>query len=219
MTVNIASRKGSANTSDCPTVIEFLLDETGSMSDWHGATVCGFNAFTKEQQTRPDRCLLTLTKFDTSGLKTPYADIDVNMVPLMTMEMFCPGASTNLRDAIIERASSLEQRLSSWTVRPNVLMVVLTDGDDNASNRSENDVCNLIKAKEAEGWTFVYLGATSNARQIASRLGFQPGNSKQFKASEMENTMTNLARATTAFRAGRAETKAAVASGDFFNAR
>lgn len=219
MTVNIASRTGSANTSHCPTVIEFLLDETGSMQSWHRATVSGFNAFTKEQQTQPDKCLLTLTKFDTSGLKTPYADIDVSMVPTMTMEMFVPGASTNLRDAIIQRASSLEERLSSWTVRPNVLMVVLTDGEDNASRRGEDEVRNLIKAKEAEGWTFVYLGATSNALQIASRLGFQPGNSKQFEATEMEDTMTHLARATTAFRAGRVEVSSLVASGDFFNAR
>jgi hypothetical protein len=216
---NIASREDSANTSYCPTVIEFLLDETGSMSSWHRPTVSGFNAFIKEQRTQSDTCLLTLTKFDTSGLKTPYADIDVSMVPSMTNEMFCPGGGTNLRDAIIERASALEQRLSSWTIRPNVVMVVLTDGEDTSSRRSENEVRNLIKAKEADGWTFVYLGATSNALQIASRLGFQTGNSKQFEATEMEDTMTTLARATTAFRAGRAETKAAVASDDFFNAR
>ena len=192
---------GISARDETPTIIEFLLDETGSMGSCQHAVVSGFNDFVSEQRAAGGKCLLTLTKFDCSGIKTPYVDLSAQMVPTMTPAMFTPGSSTNLYDTIGERMSALTERLKTWSAKPNVLFVVMTDGGDNASTLPETAVrSNLLHMTEAHGWSFVYLGAHEQALAVANRLGFAPGNSKQFKASEMRETMQNLAKATKAYR-------------------
>jgi hypothetical protein len=200
-----------------PTIIEFLLDETGSMSSCKRATVYGFNDFLAEQRAQVGTCLLTLTKFDTAGQKTPYVDIDVKMTPDMQDDWFIPGGGTNLRDTIGARLSALKARLEGWVNKPNVLVVVMTDGDDNASHDySEAVISAALKTYMNEGWTFVYLGADSNALATGNRLGFPDNNVKSFATNEIRETMQGLAKATTAYRATRSTTKSA--SRDFFSA-
>lgn len=198
-----------------PTIIEFLLDETGSMGSCKQETVAGFNDFLVEQQRQPGLCLLSLTKFDTGGQKTPYVDVDIQMVPFMMLDWFNPGGGTNLRDTMGSRMASLRARISDWSVKPNVLFVVMTDGDDNASREyTEQAVSDAIKAYTDVNWTFVYLGADQDALRVASRLGFPEGNVKSFASAKMRETMKNLSAATTAYRATRADTSAA--SKNFF---
>lgn len=203
--------------SDTPTIIEFILDETGSMASCKNATIAGFNDFLGEQRKQPGNCLLSLTKFDTGGQKTPYVDVNVHMVPNMQDAWFLPGGGTNLRDTIGARLSSLKQRLEGWTTKPNVLVVVMTDGDDNASREfGEATIKAALGAYMEEGWTFVYLGADQDALTTAKRLGFPEGNIKSFASSQMRQTMQTLAAATTAYRATRAATSSTET--DFFNA-
>jgi hypothetical protein len=207
MTKRVTTRRKGAPIVAQPahTIVEFILDETGSMQSCKPQTLSGFNSFLAEQRATPGSCLLTLTKFDTSGLKTPYVDLDVNMVPNLTENTFIPGQSTNLYDAIGERVEQVKNRLSSYTTAPHVLVVVLTDGEDNASRRyNPGTIRETIRTHEAEGWTFVYLGATPNALRIAEMLGFQAGNAKAFDAREIHQTMTDLAAATVAYRTARA---------------
>lgn len=210
------ARAISTPQKNVPTIIEFLLDETGSMHSCATATVDGFNDFLSEQKSQIGTCLLTLTKFDTRGQRTPYTDIDIQMVPPMIDDWFNPGASTNLRETIAKRLSSLKERLSSWTVQPNVLIVVMTDGDDNASGKeyTKEVVRSALKLHMNEGWTFVYLGADQDT-QAANELGFPEGNIKSFASNTMRETMQGLAKATTAYRAGR--TTATATATDFFN--
>ena len=202
--------------TETPTIIEFLLDETGSMGSCHGPTVAGFNDFLTEQKSQTGTCLLSLTKFDTAGQKTPYVDLDISMVPEMQADWFIPGGGTNLRDTIGDRLSSLKQRLETWDAKPNVLVVVMTDGDDNASRTfTEETIRSALKSYAADGWTFVYLGADQDALATANRLGFPDGNIKSFASAKMRETMQTLARATTAYRATRSVAKSA--DEDFFN--
>ncbi len=198
-----------------PTIIEFLLDETGSMSICKSATVSGFNDFLSEQRSQDGNCLLTLTKFDSYAQKTPYTDIDVRMVPDMQPDWFIPGGGTNLRDTIGSRLLSLKQRLDSWSTKPNVLVVVMTDGEDTCSSEySEVLVNKALASYMEEGWTFVYLGADKGALQTAYRLGFPEGNVKPFSTDKMRETMQTFASATTAYRATRASSN--VADREFF---
>lgn len=188
------------------TIIEFLLDETGSMDSHKAGTLSGFNVFLDEQKILNQDCLLTLTKFDTAGLKTPYVDLDIALVPPLTNQTFIPGQGTNLRDALGQRVRAIETRLETFSEQPNVLVVVLTDGGDNSSREySEPQVRDMIRAHEADGWTFVYLGATGCGLEVAKRLGFQPGNAREFDTSRIHETFEGLSKATTAFRAGQSD--------------
>jgi hypothetical protein len=206
------TRKRSAQRVAVPntnTIIEFIIDESGSMDIVHLPTISGFNSFLNEQKTGGGTALLSLTKFEGGFLKTPYVDLDVNLVMPLTRDTFVPGGGTNLCDAIGARVRDLEQRLTTWDSPPQVLVVVLTDGQDNQSySYSAHQIRDLIAAHEAQGWTFVYLGSDAYALQAAAQMGFQPGNAKQFDITKIHDTMETLARATTAYRASAESTTA-----------
>lgn len=208
--------KGGIDTSR-PTVVEFILDETTSMGSCKTSTIAGYNSFLSDQKMQPGLCLLTLTKFNSDSNNTPFTDVDVSMVVPMTDNMFVPNGMTNLRDTIGERVRLLEERLSSWTIRPNVLVIIMTDGEDNVSkNYSEHQIRDLVKAHEADDWTFAFLGATPQSKQTAVRLGFQPGNVKQFETVDMEETMTVLSTATTSYRSTRVHSASTESSSTYF---
>lgn len=212
------SRKRGAESRPVPTVIEFLLDETGSMASCKQETICGFNEFLSEQRGQAGLCLMTLTKFDTAGIRTPFVDLDVRLAPNLSNATFCPGESTNLRDALIARINAVRERVSSWDVKPNILFLAMTDGQDNASKSGEGEVAELVR-RMGEGWTFVYLGADQNAVAVGNRLGFPEGNCRSFARQHIHTTMKTVSAATTAYRAVRASGSAASVDTDFFAAR
>lgn len=208
-------RNRGAEPRPVPLVMEFLLDETGSMANCKQATIVGFNDFLTEQRAQQGLCLMTLTKFDTAGIRTPFVDIDVKMAPDLNSRTFCPGAGTNLRDALINRIHAVQERVAAWDQRPNVLFIAMTDGDDNASRASADQVASLVR-RMSDGWTFVYLGADQNALAIGQQLGFAPSNCRSFARSDMHRTMREVSAATSAYRAERAV--AVSSSTDFFAA-
>lgn len=192
-----------------PTIIEFLLDETGSMTSHLSQTISGFADFIDDQRDQDGLCLLTLTKFDSTGLKTPYEDLAIGMVPYLTASTFLPGASTNLNDAIIARVHAREARWRDdlhnprWRdyQRPRVLFVCMTDGQDNVSRSKPVEVASLLEARMQEDWTFVFLGAYPQAERAAVELGFLPQNIKCFSGAHIRETMGELSVATKAYRA------------------
>jgi Uncharacterized protein containing a von Willebrand factor type A (vWA) domain len=183
------------------TVVELVIDETGSMSAFKAATISAINSFLKDQAEVEGECLLSLSKFHSGSIRTPIQDIDIRFVPPMTERTFLPGGGTNLYDAIIERINALSSRTANWTGDFQVLFVVLTDGEDNMSRNGPRQVRALIKKYEAANWRFMYLGATDNALTIAKSLGFHRSRSKKFKMKDIERTMAVLSASTTVYRA------------------
>jgi hypothetical protein len=179
-----------------PTFIDILLDETGSMGSCHASTVDGFNKFVGEQREVPGRCYLTLTKFDTQGLRTPYEYLSIDMVPDLT---FYPGASTNLFDVVGKRVSAL---LAS-PPPGRALVVVITDGEENASRefRTPEQVREVVNRALEAGITFLYFGAGHRARQTAEQMGFPASVINEFDTKRMAQTMNKISAQTTAFRA------------------
>lgn len=186
--------------------IEFILDETSSMHKIAYQTVNGFNDFLKEQRQITGECRMSLTKFSSMNARVPYEDVPLNLVPDMTSSTFRPSGDTNLYDAIGYRTEQLTHRLNNWSIRPRVLFVVMTDGQDNCSSRyCPTDVRQIIE--QNPDWTFVYLGADQDAIKIGTSIGFHHGNCKSFAGAEMHRTMTELSHATTVFRSTSAATK------------
>jgi hypothetical protein len=191
--------------------VEFILDETGSMTKHKTATVNGFNDFLNEQKAQQGTCLLTLTKFHTGiGQTSPYVDLDIGMVPSMKYDWFVPGDSTNLRDTVGQRLAALRERLSTWSVKPKVLFVIMTDGGDNASRQYSVKDLNLAitQAIQEDGHNFMFLGADQDATAVGLSFGIPAGNIKSFSSSEFRETMQTVSAATSAFRASSSYTDA-----------
>ena len=189
-----------------PLCIEFILDETSSMNKIATQTVDGFNDFLNEQRDIPGECRMTLTKFSNRTQRVPYEDLDLNYVPDMTMRTFVPYGGTNLYDTIGFRAHELSKRLEKWSVKPRVLFVVMTDGDDNQSRTHDTGTISEFIEQNPE-WTFVYLGADQDALSIGEVLGFPEGNIRSFASEEIQHTMQDLSAATTVFRSATTATK------------
>jgi len=159
------------------THIAVILDRTGSMESIRDDTIGGFNTFLKKQKEEPGTATLTLVQFDTQD---PYEVIHrfkpIAEVPELTHDTYVPRASTPLLDALGRGINDLEKSLSELKDddRPSkVVMVVVTDGQENASREfRKNQIERMIKDRtDKNGWQFVFLSADLAAIGDAQAIG------------------------------------------------
>lgn len=159
------------------TQIAIILDRTGSMERIRDDTIGGFNAFLSAQKAEPGFASLTLVQFDSQD---PYEIVHrfkpVAEVPELTRETFVPRASTPLLDAIGRGINDLEKSLVDLgeDERPSrVVMVIITDGQENASREFRKDqIEKMVREKrEKSAWQFVFLSADLNAIGDALQTG------------------------------------------------
>lgn len=175
------------------THLAVILDRTGSMEAIRDDTIGGFNAFLKQQQAEPGMATLTLVQFDSQD---PYEVLHrfkpLGDVPELTRETFVPRASTPLLDAVGRGITDLEHSLSELAedARPaRVVMVIITDGQENASREFRKDqIEQMIREKQAKlDWQFVFLSADLAAIGDATATGFQPAQSLAFDRTAQGN--------------------------------
>jgi hypothetical protein len=153
-----------------PTLVSFILDSSGSMQSVRSATIEGFNAFVQEQGAVPGEIRCTLTLFDTA-FETPFIGHDLRALPALGSEAnpYIPGGMTALFDAVGDTIKSTETWISENGFAGKVVVVILTDGEENSSRRwhvvhplrdgDDADVAGLIAYKQREGWDFAFLGS------------------------------------------------------------
>lgn len=78
------------------------------------------------------------------------------------------GSMAGLQNDVIEGFNTFIQDLQddeTPTTEPGVIMVIMTDGWENSSteDRDGTQVREFVKAREADGWNFFYLGANQDA--------------------------------------------------------
>jgi hypothetical protein len=187
------------------TIINFLLDETGSMLDRKDDVIKGFNEYIrsmKQERESSRRILFTLTKFNSKkGIQIEYLAKDIDEVPQLTKTTYMPDAGTPLYDAIGETVSRLTRELQDEKKKTGVLFVIMTDGEENDSKefRDKAKITKVIQDKEKEGWTFVYLGADQNAWSQAGAIGMQVGNVMSFQSDHYAQTFAALSNRTSAY--------------------
>ena len=151
------------------THISVILDRTGSMEVIRDDTIGGFNAFLNSQKAEPGLATLTLVQFDSQD---PYEIIfqfkPVVEIPELTRETFVPRASTPLLDAIGRGINDLEKNLAELAEdeKPSrVVMVIITDGQENSSREFRKDqIEKMIREKQEKlVWQFVFLSADLDA--------------------------------------------------------
>lgn len=193
------SQAKSPTSSFC---MEFVLDETGSMSRIRGQTIAGFNEFVAGQNVEnAGSARMTLSKFEGGKVITPYQDLNLSFVPKMTTDTYKPGGGTNLFDAVGHRITETARRLEQWTEQPNVLIIVMTDGGDTCSTRySPASLGNLIAKYRNAGWGFAYLGSDSRALSIGESMGFRDGEIRCFKNEHIADTFRELTSSTVVYR-------------------
>jgi hypothetical protein len=169
------------------TDVTVILDRSGSMDTISSDVIGGFNRFVADQQREPGECRLTLVQFD-DQYEVVYAGRPIAEAPRLSHDTFQPRGSTALLDAIGRTIDSTGARLSavSDAERPDrVLLVVITDGFENASARYTRErVFEMISRQQSVySWSFLFLAANQDAIAAAAAVGIAPHQAMNFVPS------------------------------------
>ena len=185
----------SGSKKNVDTVVHVILDMSGSMGKIAQATRDGLNNYIEslKKDKVDDVTLVSVTVFDadwahrvgsSSRIDTVIDSMPLDDVPTITDQHYKPRGGTPMYDAIGESIERTDKALSGYAGEPEVLLVIITDGEENQSSRfKQGDIKALIEQKEGLGWSTIYLGANQNAWDVGSSLGIQAGNTKSYVAS------------------------------------
>lgn len=186
------------------THIAVVLDRSGSMESMKREIIGGFNNFIKEQKEVPGTATMTLVQFD------DQIDRLASFKPLGDMQelndsTYQPRGCTKLYDAIGLTVNSVKDEIAKSEAKPDkVLVVILTDGMENASQEYETDsIKSLLEAQQKEGWEFTFIGANQDAILTARGIGLANAASNLTYAATPKgamNMMASLSATTASFR-------------------
>jgi hypothetical protein len=157
------------------------------MSSIQDATIKGLNDFIREQREVPGDGCWSLVQFD-DQYEVVYSQRDQHDVPLLTPRTFQPRGSTALIDAVCRTIDDTGRRLAATPEdeRPSkVLMVIMTDGYENASHEFMTRDLNarVSHQRDKYSWQFLYLGANQDAIAEAAKYGIAKGAAMTYQAT------------------------------------
>lgn len=189
------------------TDISVVLDRSGSMASVATDTIGGFNTFLAEQKKQPGTAKLTLAQFD-DVYEIVHDGKAIADVPNLTAQTFVPRGSTALLDAIGNTINRAGARLSAMSEadRPGkVIVVILTDGQENASHEfSKHKINDMIALqRDTYKWDFVFIGANQDAIATAADIGIRQDSALSYAANAAgtQHAFKSAARYTTSLRA------------------
>lgn len=192
-------------------LVSVVLDRSGSMESCRQKTIEGYNEYLNALRTdKESEYSVTLIQFDLNAtspdLTVCYVDKPLADVPDLTMATYEPRGSTPLFDAIGECIRRTEAKGRA------VINLIITDGQENASQEfTSESIRALVKQKESEGQTFVFLGANIDAFAVGHSFGAQAMNVSNYATSQTVAAFTNSAHSTM-MRAASARTMGVSAS-------
>jgi Mg-chelatase subunit ChlD len=171
------------------TYYTLLLDASGSMSNVRLETLNAVNAQIEAIRTlaaaKPSTDIrVTLTTFHTE-VRNVFRELNPQQAPLLTQQQYTTDGSTALLDALGLRMTELERTVS---IHDDVVIVVLTDGAENASQYyTYRQIADKIASlKKTERWSFSFLGADIDAWESARHLNFDRQEVKSVNKSRMD---------------------------------
>lgn len=199
------------------TELILVCDRSGSMDDGDVLenTVAAANKFLEDQKTVPGECRVSVLMFD------DRQDWPITAVPLALMPGFHaqqankrysrllpevhvpsgkivwqPRGSTALLDAIGDALELMGKRIAHEKWAEKVIVVVLTDGLENMSRRyTRARITDMIRHAEANGWSFIFLGANIDAFGEAGSIGISGATTRSAKLGSSLQAYTAFAGA------------------------
>lgn len=194
------------------TYIIFVIDRSGSMESIRNDMIGGFNSFIETQRKVPGTCKVFAYKFDTT-YEPMFEDVDVQNVVALDRDNYVPRGGTALYDSLGKTIVDIGARLAALpeSERPEkVLVVTITDGEDNDHLRNEgvtrydsSKVAEMVKHQtENYKWDFAYIGANQDAWAVAKDMGYSAGTSLDYCADSagVAYAFDSLSKSTSTYR-------------------
>jgi uncharacterized protein YegL len=146
--------------------IVMILDKSGSMSSIQSDIIGSINQFITDQKKIADTATFTFVTFS-DNVEVVFFKKPLSEVQTITDNDYKPTGSTALFDAIGLTINKFEHD-------KDVLMVIVTDGQENASKRyKRKEIFDMVsKHKGKNGWNFIYLSADIDTFDQGTSLGF-----------------------------------------------
>lgn len=166
------------------THLALIVDRSGSMSPIAGDMNGAIRELLKEQAKEPGDLLIDITTFD-QEIELPYLNAKAEDI---TEDVIMPRGMTALLDAIGITITGLGTKLRVLPEkdRPGkVIVVVVTDGYENASQEYTREQVKKMVEEQTDkwGWTFMYLAANVDAFATGGGMGFRTGQTMSYAAT------------------------------------
>lgn len=172
-----------------------LMDESGSMSGKEEAVVTGCNEFLHAfKDNKSARAWVAFFDSHPGEDRTRFKLRNEKITKSASLKTgdYRPRGMTPLNDAIADTITAVAKTAGNDDT---VFVAIITDGMENASETSTEQVKALIAKYEKKGWGFVYLGANQHAETSAANLGLaKKGQSFNFNATRggVKSTMRSM---------------------------
>lgn len=152
-----------------------ILDESGSMNAIESTIIEGFNELVQsikgiEKMFPEQEHFISLLSFNSLNRKLLHFVEPVDKLQTINGRLYQPEALTPLLDAMGFGISKLRMYLEG-KVDYNVLVTILTDGEENAScEYSGLAIKKMVKELKLQNWTFTYIGTDHDVSKMAESL-------------------------------------------------
>ena len=154
-----------------------IADESGSMSVIRDTTLAGLNETITTCQKMQEKFptmeqRITLITFDSNHTKVIFDNIPALEAKPLSQKDYVPGAATPLYDAI---GQAITKTYAQTEKTDNVLVTILTDGEENCSTEFDlKMVKRLIDKQKEQGWTFTFIGTDDlDVEGMAHEMGIK----------------------------------------------
>lgn len=180
----------SQQQSNSKLYVAMVLDQSGSMQRGARETIDGFNEqmqAVKQNASDDIDVEVIFTTFDSTA-RINKQFINLNEMVELTEKQYRPNGLTAMYDGVGLTIDALRARPDINDPNTKVLMVILSDGCENASRKyTQERVAELIQdVKATERWTITYMGANQDLSDITDKLNIDKGNTVVFDASSAE---------------------------------
>ena len=172
----------------------FILDRSGSMHGLEKETIGGFNSLIEKQKKVEGNAIVSTVLFD-DRMEVIHDRTALENVKELTENEYYARGCTALLDAVgrgVKHIRKVQKNLPENERPEHTIVVITTDGYENASHEYNLDkVKRLIqKQQEKYHWEFMFLGANIDAVAAAGRIGISAKRAVRYK-SDRRGTALN----------------------------
>lgn len=177
-----------------------IADRSGSMRPVAQDMIGGLDSLFTEQGRLDGKCLVDFVQFDDT-----YEKVFTDVPAYAAKAVLEPRGMTALLDAVGRAVTEFGNKLAGMQERKRpgkVLVVVVTDGHENASKEYTRETIKEMVTKQTDkyNWEFIFLGANMDAVGEARTLGIRMDNALTFDTNNIGAASASLNSYTTTYR-------------------
>jgi len=177
------------------TKIYIVIDRSGSMIPRRRDVIDGYNQFLQKQKELqvPDETCDVSTYFFSDFVDTIKEDCDLCTITDLTITSYVPSGLTALLDATAHVYRRILKESDTRVVRR--IVVILTDGQENASIETTTEQLEQLRNRVATKAEIIYMGSNQDAITNGAEVGATRGSSMGYDDDHLLDAMDSLGNA------------------------